>query len=471
MPDIQAFLNCSRACLIAPAGYGKTHFIVDCMREAPQKQLILTHTHAGVASLREKLSAGAIPPSKYTLCTISSLAKDFFLAYADTQDREIQEDSPDFFDHAVRGATRIVSSKNIQTVLRISFAGIFVDEYQDCNIEQHEFITALSKDLPLRVLGDPMQGIFAFKDRPRLVSFEQDLSRFDRFELNSPRRWSRDNPRLGEEIKFIRSLLESGHCGTIDYARLSEIRHQSGDVACLPKAIYAEVNLYPNTDSCLVLPSSSIPLARIGLAKQLKNGFRLLEAIDEKVFYKAAQLVDAFIASGSMSVFRELCGLLFLKSPLDNWFNSKGLKRKRNPRDREAAKPVDQALGTFFASRSSHSVLALLSNVENLPKMTCYRFEIKDSLLRAIEESGRTGASVYESMKMTRNRIRLVGRKNYRRSIGSTLLTKGQEFDHVIIVNQHPRFNLTKDEERKHFYVAISRACKSVLVFDVTDRP
>ena len=471
MPDIQAFLNCSRACLIAPAGYGKTHFIVDCMREAPQKQLILTHTHAGVASLREKLSAGAIPPSKYTLCTISSLAKDFFLAYANDRDREVPEDDPGFFDHSVRVATTIVSSKNIQAVLRVSFDGVFVDEYQDCNIDQHRFILALSEKIPLRVLGDPMQGIFAFKDRPRLVSFEQDLSRFDRFELDSPKRWARDNPRLGEEIKAIRSLLESGRCGTIDYSRFSEIRHQSGDVPCLISAIYDEVNLYPNTDSCLVLPSSSIPLARIGLAKQLKNGFRLLEAIDEKVFYKAAQLVDEFIASGSMPDFRDLCGLLFLKSPLDNWFNSKGLKKKRNPRDKDASKPVEQALGTFFDARSPHSVLAVLSSVENLPDMTCFRFEIRDSLLRAIEESGRTGASVYESMKMTRNRIRLVGRKTYRRSIGSTLLTKGQEFDHVIIVNRHPRFNLNEDEGRKHFYVAISRACKSVLVFDVTDRP
>lgn len=469
MPDIQAFLNCSRACLIAPAGYGKTHFIVDCMREAPQKQLILTHTHAGVASLREKLSKEKISPSQYTLRTISSLAKDFFLAYADTQDREIQEDSPDFFDHAVRVATKIVSSQNIQTVLRVSFAGIFVDEYQDCNIEQHEFITALSKDLPLRVLGDPMQGIFALNKRSALVSFDRDLEGFSPFRLESPKRWENVNRQLGEEIRLVRAHLESNCATPIDYSKLSEIKHRTDNIVSALQTIHHEASLHPTTDSCLIIPSCSFPTARITLAQKLGKRFRLLEAIDEQCFYNAAGKVDEFIASGAISTVYDLGCMLFLKTPLNTWFTSKGPRKKRGENDKRRMNQINTDIQTFRATPSFRTALSIFTDLGELPDMVCYRFEIWESLRRAIEESERTGLSVLESMKAIRNRVRLLGRKNYRLSIGSTLLTKGQEFDHVIIVNKKPKFNFADELGRKHYYVAISRARKSVLVIDVTD--
>ena len=50
------FLSDPKGLLIAPAGHGKTYSIAQMVSsvEADKPQLILTHTHAGIASLKKK---------------------------------------------------------------------------------------------------------------------------------------------------------------------------------------------------------------------------------------------------------------------------------------------------------------------------------------------------------------------------------------------------------------------------------
>ena len=55
MIDYKEFVSKEKSLLIAPAGYGKTHTIAECLKYIDGTQLILTHTHAGVASLKEKI--------------------------------------------------------------------------------------------------------------------------------------------------------------------------------------------------------------------------------------------------------------------------------------------------------------------------------------------------------------------------------------------------------------------------------
>ena len=56
-----------RNLLIAAAGHGKTYTISELARinDHPLPYLILTHTHAGVASLREKMMSRNISSSNY----------------------------------------------------------------------------------------------------------------------------------------------------------------------------------------------------------------------------------------------------------------------------------------------------------------------------------------------------------------------------------------------------------------------
>lgn len=69
--------------LIAPAGHGKTYTIGSCVRLCSDNtvQLVLTHTHAGIASLRNKFKKLGISNSKYDLETISGFAQKLVHAY------------------------------------------------------------------------------------------------------------------------------------------------------------------------------------------------------------------------------------------------------------------------------------------------------------------------------------------------------------------------------------------------------
>ena len=60
------FISKEKSLLIAPAGFGKSYFFANCLQQTPddKRQLILTHTHAGIASIKEKISKTLI--GKYT---------------------------------------------------------------------------------------------------------------------------------------------------------------------------------------------------------------------------------------------------------------------------------------------------------------------------------------------------------------------------------------------------------------------
>jgi DNA helicase-2/ATP-dependent DNA helicase PcrA len=66
--------------------------------------------------------------------------------------------------------------------------------------------------------------------------------------------------------------------------------------------------------------------------------------------------------------------------------------------------------------------------------------------------------TVYENMVAHKNKIRMSGRKVDGKCIGTTLLTKGLEFDTVVVLDAH------LFEDKRNFYVAISRACKQLYI-------
>ena len=91
--------------------------------------------------------------------------------------------------------------------------------------------------------------------------------------------------------------------------------------------------------------------------------------------------------------------------------------------------------------------------------MKCYRKELFGNLCKALEQAEHKNISVYEAMKEIRNIKRRMGRKISGKCIGTTLLTKGLEFDTVAVLDAH-NFKCPKN-----FYVAITRACKKLIIF------
>ena len=95
---------------------------------------------------------------------------------------------------------------------------MYVDEYQDCSIPQHNLILKLAEVLPCRILGDPLQGIFDFR-KNECVDWERHVSpNFDALpEMDTYWRWEKANPRLGTWLKWFRKKIISG--GSIDLCK------------------------------------------------------------------------------------------------------------------------------------------------------------------------------------------------------------------------------------------------------------
>ena len=151
--------------VVAPAGYGKTHAIAECLDYTEGRQLILTHTHAGVASLKEKIQKQGIAYSQYRVETISGFAQKYVNAFYCGSDIPEQEDSTAYYPFIIEKAKHLFEIAPIKDVIKATYSGLFVDEYQDCTVAQHNLVKALADILPTRILGDHLQGIFRSEER------------------------------------------------------------------------------------------------------------------------------------------------------------------------------------------------------------------------------------------------------------------------------------------------------------------
>lgn len=200
-----------RNLLIAAAGHGKTYTISELasINKNALPYLILTHTHAGVASLKDKMVKRGIDSHQYVLTTIHAFCQSMILAYVSNYENipSREDNTTEFYKYLCVKATQLVCIDVVKSTIIRSYSGVIIDEYQDCNMEQHKFALELSKIIPLRALGDPLQCIFDFKDT--CVDFNTDFQGFNRFEfLNTPWRWiNSGNTLLGEKILKCRDHL------------------------------------------------------------------------------------------------------------------------------------------------------------------------------------------------------------------------------------------------------------------------
>lgn len=204
--NYQSFVSESKALLVSPAGYGKTYTIVERLKYTQGTQLILTHTHPGVDSIKEKIKTEKISTNRFQVETISSFCQNY------VQNLYVGHDIPDqehkhYHSFILDKAYLLFKSLMVQHIVKSTYAGLFVDEYQDCTKKQHEIMMLLSDILPTRILGDPLQSIFDFNGD--LVDFERDLSNFASYpELDVPNRWYlNEYNALGDIIKGYRENL------------------------------------------------------------------------------------------------------------------------------------------------------------------------------------------------------------------------------------------------------------------------
>ena len=147
---IRNFISKEKSLIIAPAGYGKTHTITECVKAIPDsdKVLILTHTHAGIASIKNKMINEKVDNKKFNIETITSYAQKYVKSYCTDTLPDI-EDSAIYWDFILEKVIDVFNSSHIKKVIGSTYKHLFVDEYQDCNKKQHSMILKLSEILTI----------------------------------------------------------------------------------------------------------------------------------------------------------------------------------------------------------------------------------------------------------------------------------------------------------------------------------
>lgn len=469
MLDYRRLLTCRKSYLQAPAGFGKTYTIAECIKRSDGNQLILTHTHAGIASIKEKLKKKKISSNKYHIETICGFAQKYVSAF-DRDNKLPPREDKNYFTMIICKATVLFSNTPAYIILTSTYDGIFVDEYQDCTQTQHDLLMVIAKFLPMHIFGDPLQGIFDFNEQIVDLEDKTQMKEFksedNTFYLSEPHRWIQSgNTNLGDAISDIRGkLIQKEEIDLKEYADVI-------DTHILTTNIYQD-NQFKDCiynkefgNNLLVLDAvSNNKESRHKLVKIFKS-LQFLEAFDHKDFYEISKLLDQIDKNSLPTILQEIFDKFFQRDHINKWFNfqsKKCIKNKRVKGEKELEKKVTQLkdLWNDYLNREDiRTVRKLFLYLKNDLKIFVYRRELFNSLIKSIELSIEKNISIYDSMVQYRNKIRSIGRKVDGKFIGTTLLTKGLEFDNVII------FNAERFDCPKNFYVAISRATKKLTIF------
>lgn len=215
MPELCEVLasHCGPGYVVAPAGYGKTYLIAEAVSRSSRRQLILTHTYAGVNALHGKMRSLGVASAAFHMDTIASWALRLCLSYRMVSGWTIER--PDDYaewNSLYETCAALLDKTFIRRIVQVSYQGVYVDEYQDCSLAQHRIVLKLARDLPCRVLGDPLQGIFDFAGQNPVEWNRDVIGNFQLLgQLETPQRWVRvGTPAIGEWLKTVREHLEHG---------------------------------------------------------------------------------------------------------------------------------------------------------------------------------------------------------------------------------------------------------------------
>ena len=468
MSEIETFINSEKSMIIAPAGYGKTHTIISVLKthQDSKKMLVLTHTHAGVASIREKAKKENIDPTTYTLDTICSFALFITESFIMDKSRMPSPEDDNYFSFAVQTATSLLNAKPIKDVLTCTYSHLIVDEYQDCTISQHQFIVMLSSMMKTHILGDPLQGIFDFNDPIVDMDSPQQMMGFieNKQTLNEPWRWNNSNVQLGMDLANIRRELISPNSINITNYQGIQFFQCSGvnDIynASPTYNFFSQYIRNNSPESLLVIVPQKHNVQPFAQRFKKTFGIRELEAFDDKWYYELSKQIDSTEGDNNniLQLIHNILLELFPKVVVNEWINDKHeVKKKKSTTDNNDF--YDELCGLYMIEQKdkllwTHRLIELFKK----KYLRQCKLEKTNAILNAIRHAYSESISVYDGMKKDRDKARRVGRRVIGRYVGTTLLTKGLEFDTVFVINPNDFSN------KKHLYVALTRAVKNLIV-------
>lgn len=467
MEDTSSLLHASSNGYIeAPAGFGKTHLILDTIKRNPgQKQLILTHTIAGVASLRTKMKHHGVDASSVAIETIAGWCQRYVLAFPGIAKADLEvlraRDPKTYWSHIYSIFGNLLNNSHIKSVILHSYGGVYVDEYQDCTNQQHEIILELMKILPVRVLGDPLQGIFNLVPGEMIDWSLVEDSFVKQGTLDTPHRWVQaGSPEYGEWIKEVRGLLLAGKAIDLSAApSVVKVVVLTGDfMDDMKVTLYEARKALPRGSRRLIIGDKIGVVSKKLVVSLSRPRYKLLESIYSKDIAELrewARVIDADMKDTKLQLFDVLIKCFSglpsnLKLAASKIVNGKGSNSKHE---------LVVALKDLHEKFTPVSAIRVLAAFQNHEDTSCHRYQpvtIIEMALVGVSE-GRYD-SLYDSMEAAIASLSRKGRLIPRYSIGSTLLVKGLEVEEAVILNAHTL-------SRNDLYVALSRPTKHLTIF------
>lgn len=451
MPESRYLATLARGAVVAPAGHGKTEVIAKTAALGT-RTLVLTHTHAGVHAIRARLRRLGVSHSSVAVDTIAGWAMRYANAFpAASHPPDEMPSSPAEWDQLYRGARLALNISAIREVVTASYDRVLIDEYQDCNAGQHELAIALSVLVPTIVFGDPMQGIFEFSapsllwDREVHPHFPEELS------LREPHRWADKNPDLGHWISETRGRLQRGE--RIDLAD-ERITYRPASDAFDLAAFFDGIDAREGS-------VAAIHCNRRICNQLAKNSGGAYQSIEEIAASRLVAFAVAWDGARNGQVRVEAVEALLRDCAY------------RRDKDDDVVESEDDIRVTQEIARATAGVAAV-SDLEAARELftlarqhsrgRVYRGELWRDAGRALGElaAGRSSTLV-EAAIAVRQRVSVSGRAPQRRTISTPLLLKGLEFDHVIVPDAS-HFARERHAQAKLFYVAISRATRTLTI-------
>jgi hypothetical protein len=459
---VEEMLGSRRAFAVAAAGCGKTELLGQLVAEQRSgRQLVLTHTHAGVAAIKKRLADLNVPKEKFHLDTIAGWSLRYGAAYpAISGFRPGAEADPDWVT-TYPGAEKVCRSALGKRVIRESYDGVLIDEYQDCSLKQHALVGALAECLPCRGVGDPLQTVFGFRDDP-VVPWNTIKKDFDVLDgaLREPWRWRRPgrNGALGDWLVEARRQLEAtkrlviSDDSPVTWVQAPSSGEPAEGWATACKDVGAPIEM--------VVAILRWPNKCIELAKRLGGRWPIVERFDDpdllKLGVKLAAadgptvieaLVD-FVAERMTGIGTEL------RPMVDAIKGGRGTSRFKKYQGHATR------LDVLAQTLTPATALAWLEGVlDHKGDWWLYRRECVFQLRAALREcSGNDFSMLPNAVAAARTRARHRGRQTHRRTIGTPLLVKGLEFDHAVLLWEPDRLPV------EGLYVALTRASQSLTI-------
>jgi len=454
--------------VIAPAGCGKTQLIADSLAPVSDRPvLVLTHTTSGVAALRNRLKSAGIPSAHYRLSTIAGWALSMISMFPERAGYYQNPLAPPAYSVVQAAIGRLCASTDINAELQATYQRVMVDEYQDCSRTQHQIIFGLAQALPTVVLGDPMQAIFGFNANDPLPDWNTTVAAAYPLlgELTTPWRWNNAGaPALGQWLLEARAALISGQpvdlrtCPAhIHWQQITGVSQT--DLNAQVAAQYAILRANPR-ESLLIVGDPIQSVSRHNYAKRA-IGVSVVEPVDYRDIIGS---IEAMAGTSGHALLQHC--ISFLITVMTNVYGDRLQTRIQSiiaGRNRTAATPSEVAAIALHNNGQYREAIAFLQAMEADTDRRVYRWSAYNLMLEALDMAASGSAELSEAAAQLREKRRHAGRSIPNKAVGSTLLLKGLEADHVLLLDaDNPgRSRMSKE----HLYVALSRGAKSVTVF------